>query len=324
MRSFLKLLVAGVAVAALPALAQAQNYPTRPVKLIVPFPAGGPADIIARTVGQKMSELLGQPVVIDNRGGAGGMSGVDAVAKSQADGYTIGFASPGAVAILPNVQPNMPYSVTKDLQPISLVTRVPEILVVASNVKATNVQELIALAKAKPNALNFASTGSGSMPHLAAELFKLKAGIDVVHVPYRGAAPAITDLLGNQVQYMFADVPVLLPHIQAGTFKALGIGSAKRSPAAPDVKTMAEQGLPEVQADNWYGMIAPAGLPPAVLAKLNKAVNDAVNAPEVKKKLAEQGAETEGTTPEAFGAFLASETRKWGGVIKEAGLKLEP
>ena len=305
----------------LPTPGSAQDFPNRAIKLIVPFPAGGPADTIGRIYAQRMQEILGQPVVIDNRSGAGGITGVDAVAKADPNGYTIGISSPGALAINPSVQTNLPYNVQKDLRPISLVVRVPEILVVAPNVKASTVAELLALSKTTD--INFASTGAGSMPHLAAELFKLKSGVKSQHVPYRGAAPAVNDLLGNQVQWMFADIPVLLPHVKAGTFKALGIGSTKRSPALPDLKTFAEQGLPDVLADNWYGLIAPIGTPPDVVAKLNKAANEAAKSKDVIEKLAAQGVDAEGSTGEAFGKMIEDETKKWGDVIRATGVKLE-
>lgn len=307
--------------ALLPQTSLAQDFPNRPIKLIVPFPAGGPADTIARVVGGKMQDLIGQPVVIDNRGGAGGITGVDAVAKAEPNGYTIGITSPGAIAINPSVQTNLPYNVQKDLKPISLVVKVPEILVVAPNVEAKTIAELLALSKAK--SINFASTGTGSMPHLAAELFKLKSGVQAVHIPYRGAAPAVNDLLGGQVQFMFADIPVLLPHVKAGTFKALGIGSTKRSPALPDLKTMGEQGLPDVLADNWYGLIAPAATPPDIIAKLNKVANEAVKSKGVIEKLAAQGADAEGSTSDDMNKLILSETKKWGDVIRQSGVKLE-
>ncbi|WP_152539806.1 tripartite tricarboxylate transporter substrate binding protein [Afipia sp. P52-10] len=310
-----------VAALLLPQAAQAQDYPNRPIKLIVPFPAGGPADTIARVVGGKMQDLIGQTIVIDNRGGAGGITGVDAVAKAEPNGYTIGITSPGAIAINPSVQTTLPYNVQKDIKAISLVTKVPEILVVAPNVEAKTIAELLALSKAK--SINFASTGTGSMPHLAAELFKLKSGVQAVHIPYRGAAPAVNDLLGGQVQFMFADIPVLLPHVQAGTFKALGIGSAKRSPALPDLKTMGEQGLPDVLADNWYALIAPSGTPPEIVAKLNRIANEAVKSKDVIDKLALQGADAEGSTVEGINQLIVAETKKWGDVIKQSGVKLE-
>jgi tripartite-type tricarboxylate transporter receptor subunit TctC len=310
-----------LAAALLPTVAVAQDFPTRALKLIVPFPAGGPADTIGRIYAEKLHQLLGQPVIIDNRSGAGGITGVDAVAKAEPNGYTLVLSSPGALAINPSVQTNMPYNVQKDLKPISLAVRVPEILVVAPNVKATNVAELLALSKAQD--LNFASTGAGSMPHLAAELFKLKSGVKSQHVPYRGAAPAVNDLLGNQVQWMFADIPVLLPHVQAGTFKALGIGSTKRSPSLPDLKTFAEQGLPDVLADNWYGFLAPIATPPDVIAKLNKVINEAAASKDVIDKLGIQGVIAEGSTQEVFGKMIDDETKKWGEVIRASGIKLD-
>jgi tripartite-type tricarboxylate transporter receptor subunit TctC len=305
----------------LPAVAFAQDYPTRPIKLIVPFPAGGPADTIARIYAERMQALLGQPVIVESRSGAGGITGVDAVAKSEPNGYTIGISSPGALAINPSAQTNMPYNVQKDLKPISLVVRVPEILVIAPNVKAATIEELLALSKAQD--INFASTGAGSMPHLAAELFKLKSGVKSQHVPYRGAAPAVNDLLGSQVQWMFADIPILLPHVKAGTFKALGIGSTKRSAALPDLKTFAEQGLPDVLADNWYGLIAPIATPPDIIAKLNKVANEAAKSKEVIDRLAVQGVDAEGSTPEVFAKMIEDETKKWGEVIRATGIKLD-
>jgi tripartite-type tricarboxylate transporter receptor subunit TctC len=311
----------GLLAVLLPAAAAAQDFPNRAIKLIVPFPAGGPADTIARIYAERMQAILGQPVVIDNRSGAGGITGVDAVAKADPNGYTIALSSPGALAINPSVQTNMPYNVQKDLKAISLAVRVTEVLVVAPNVKASTVAELLALSKAQD--INYASTGAGSMPHLAAELFKLKSGVKSQHVPYRGAAPAVNDLLGSQVQWMFADIPVLLPHIKAGTFKAIGLGSTKRSPALPDLKTFVEQGLPEVLAENWYGFIAPAATPPDVVAKLNKAANEAAKSKDVIDKLAVQGVDAEGSTPEVFHQLIVDETKKWGDVIRASGVKLD-
>jgi len=311
----------GLLAALLPSMSAAQDFPTRAIKLVVPFPAGGPADTIARVYAQRMQEILGHPVIVDNRSGAGGITGVDAVAKADPNGYTIGISSPGALAINPSVQTNLPYNVQKDLKPISLAVRVPEILVVAPTVKASTVEELLALSKAQD--INFASTGAGSMPHLAAELFKLKSGVKSQHVPYRGAAPAVNDLLGGQVQWMFADIPVLLPHVKAGTFKAIGLGSTKRSPALPDLKTFVEQGLPEVLADNWYGFIAPIATPPDIVAKLNKVVNEAATSKDVIEKLGVQGVDAEGSTQEVFGKMIEDETKKWGDVIRATGIKLD-
>jgi tripartite-type tricarboxylate transporter receptor subunit TctC len=302
-------------------LAHAQDYPTRSIKMIVPFPAGGPTDIFARAVGQKLQELLGQPVILDNRSGAGGVTGIEAVAKAEPDGYTIGIGSAGPLAISASLLKSIPYDSSKDLAPIALVVRVPEIAVVAANVPAKTSAEFVALAKASPGKLNFASTGTGGTPHLASELYKIKAKIDIVHVPYRGAAPAVTDLLGNQVQMMFADIPVLLEHVRAGSLKAIGAASKNRIPVLPDLPTFEEQGLPGVLADNWFGLVAPPKTPPAIIARLNKAVNDAVTSADVKGKLEPLGAAMGGGTAEEFGRLLVDERAKWADVIKSAGVE---
>src|SRR5262249_42007206 len=261
----LRLVAAAVAlvaaIATLPGAAAAQEFPARPIKLIVPFPAGGPNDTIARAVGQRMSEIAGQPVLIDNRGGAAGMLGTDAVAKAEPDGYTIAITSAGALAINMSLQEKLPYDSTKDLKAVTLVARVPEMLVVATSVPASNIDELIALARAKPGSLNFASTGAGSMPHLAAQLLKTAARIDIVHVPYRGAAPIMTDLIGQQVQMVFLDLPILLPQVQAGKIKPIAIGAMERAATVKDVPTTIEVGYPQIQTDNWYGMVAPVATP---------------------------------------------------------------
>lgn len=321
MRS-LKILLIGLSVLLSPALAVGQDFPSKPIKLIVPFPAGGPNDTIARAVGQRMSEILKQPILIDNRGGQGGVLGTDSVAKAEPDGYTIGITSAGALAISPSMQA-IAYDTLKDLAPVTLVAKVPEMLVVATNVPANNMKELVALAKSQPGKLNFASSGPGSLPHLAGELFKLTAKIDIVHVPYRGAAPAVNDLLGQQVQMVFLDLPVLLPQVKAGKLKPIAIGAPKRVPSAPDVPTTTEAGMPDLQTENWYGMVAPAKTPPAVIAVLNKAAVEAMKDPGVASKLAAQGATLVGDTPEQFRAFIDSEIKKWAKVIKDAGVKTD-
>jgi tripartite-type tricarboxylate transporter receptor subunit TctC len=316
----LRTLLTGLSVLLLPALAAAEDFPNKPIRLIVPFPAGGPNDIIARVVGQRMSELIKQPVLIDNRGGQGGVLGTDAVAKAAPDGYTIAIASAGALAISPSME-KVAYDTMKDLQAITLVATVPEMLVVAANVPAHDMKELIALAKAQPGKLNFASSGAGSLTQLAGELFKLKANIDIVHVPYRGAAPAVNDLLGQQVQMAFLDLPILLPQIKAGGLRAIAIGAAERAPTAMEVPTTAEAGMPDFLVENWYGMVAPAGTPPAIVATLNKFATEAMRDPAVKEKLASQGAELIGDTPEHFHDFIAAEIAKWAKVIKDAGVE---
>jgi tripartite-type tricarboxylate transporter receptor subunit TctC len=318
----LRTLAAGLSVLLLPASIAAQEFPTKPIRLIVPFPAGGPNDIIARVIGQRMSELIKQPVVIENRGGQGGVLGTDAVAKAKPDGYTIAISSAGALAISSSME-KVAYDTLKDLQPITLVATVPEMLVVATSVPAHDMKELVALAKAQPGKLNFASTGPGSMPHLAGELLKLTAKIDIVHVPYRGAAPAVSDLLGQQVQMVFLDLPVILPQIRAGALRPIAIGSPERAPTAMEVPTTAEVGMPDLKIENWYGMVAPAGTPAAVVAALNRIAVEAMRDPTVKEKLASQGTTLIGDTPEHFGAFIDSEIRKWADVIKDAGVQTE-
>jgi tripartite-type tricarboxylate transporter receptor subunit TctC len=313
--------LAGVVLLA-PALAAAQEFPTKPIKLVVPFPAGGPNDIIARVVGQRMSEILKQPIVIDNRGGAGGILGTDMVAKSDPDGYTIAITSAGALAISFSLQEKVPYDSAKNLQAITLVATVPELLVVATNVPANNLKELVELAKAKPGTVNFASSGPGSMPHLAGEMFKIAAKIDITHVPYRGAAPAVNDLLAQQVQMVFLDLPVLLPQVAAGKLKPIAVATIKRVPSLPEVPTTTEAGMPELQAENWYGMVAAAGTPPAIVAKLHSAAVEAMRSPDVKEKLAAQGATLVGNSPEEFGAFIKSEIEKWAKVVKAANIKV--
>jgi tripartite-type tricarboxylate transporter receptor subunit TctC len=319
MRSWGKLL-AILSLVLLPPLSAAEDFPAKPIRLIVPFPPGGPNDIIARVIGQRMSEIVHQPIVIDNRGGQAGVLGTDAVAKSAPDGYTIGIVSASALSISPTME-KVAYDVARDFAPITLVATVPEMLVVASSVPARDMKELVALAKAEPGKLNFASAGTGGITHLAGELFKLTAKIDIVHVPYRGAAPAINDLLGQQVQMAFLDLPVILPHIKAGTLRAVALGAKERVPTAPDVPTTAEVGMPDILIENWYGMIAPAATPPAIVAALNRVATEAMTDPAVKEKLADQGLTLAPQTPEQFRAYIASETRKWANVIKDAGVE---
>lgn len=312
-------LLAGLWLLLLPTLAAAQDFPNKPIKLIVPFPAGGPNDIIARVVGQRMSEITRQPVIIDNRGGQGGVLGTDAVAKAPPDGYTIGIVSASSLVINPTME-RVPYNVNTDFAPITLVTTVPEMLVVASDVPAKNMAELVALAKAQPGKLNFASAGVGGLPHLAGELLKLTAHIDIVHIPYRGAAPAINDLLGQQVQMAFLDLPVILPHIRAGSLRPIALGAPERAPTAPDVPTTAEVGMPDLLIQNWYGMIAPGGTPENIVNLLNAVTNQAMDDPQVKQKLADQGLTVAGDRPKHFRDFITAEAQKWARVIKAAGL----
>src|ERR1700736_4564535 len=272
----LRALAAGLTLLLLPWPAAAQILPNKPIKLIVPFPPGGPNDIIARVVGQRMSEMTKQPVLIDNRGGQAGVLGTDAVAKSAPDGYTIGIVSASALAISPTME-KVAYDVARDFAPVTLVVTVPEMLVVASNVPVNNMAELVALAKAQPGKFNFASAGVGGLPHLAGVLLKLTEKIDVVHVPYRGAAPAINDLLGQQVQMAFLDLPVLLPQIRAGALRPIALGAPQRAPTAPDVPTTAEVGMPDLLIENWYCMMAPAKTTDNIVAALNRITNQAMD-----------------------------------------------
>ncbi|AEQ52381.1 Bug family tripartite tricarboxylate transporter substrate binding protein [Pelagibacterium halotolerans] len=318
MKSFVTLAL-GVSIATLSAAASAQEYPTQAIRMVVPFSAGGPADTIARVVSQKMGEILGQPIVIENRGGAGGVIGTDLVAKGAPDGYLIGMSSAGALAISASVQQTMPYDATTDFAPVTLLASVPELLVVNDGVEAETFDELLELARAEPGALNFASSGPGSMPHLAGELLNIAAEIEAVHVPYAGAAPAVTDLLGGQVQFMFADIPVLLPHVQEGTLRALAVGSAERTGTLPDVATTAELGMPDVTAENWYGIVAPPGTPEDVVATLNAAIVEALADEGVAETLGSQGANLIGSSPQEFGDYIASETEKWAEVVEVSG-----
>jgi tripartite-type tricarboxylate transporter receptor subunit TctC len=318
----IRTLMLGLSVLLAPLAARAQDFPNRQIRLIVPFPAGGPNDIIARLVGQRMSELFKQTIIIDNRSGQAGVLGTDVVAKAAPDGYTIGIVSASSIVINPTLE-KIAYDPKKDLAPVTLVTTVPEMLVVAGNVPANNMAELVALARAQPGKLNFASAGVGGLPHLAGELFKLTAKIDIVHVPYRGAAPAINDLLGQQVQMVFLDLPVILPQIQAGRLKPIALGARQRAPTAPDVPTTAEVGMPDLLIENWYGMFAPSGTPQNIVAEINRVANAAMNDPQVKQKLADQGLTVAGDTPEQFRAFIDSETTKWAKVMNEAGVKIE-
>ena len=314
---------AGAAMLA-PRGAGAQGYPARPIRLIVTFAAGGPADLFARTLASGMSARLGQQVVIDNRpGGAAGLPAIDAIAKAGPDGYQLALAGAAALSTVPFMVAKMPFDWETGLTPLTLVSRVPEVITTNARLGLKSLADLVAYAKRNPGKLNFGSAGLGSITHLASELFKAEAGIDITHVPYRGAAPAVNDLLGQQVQMVFLDLPVLLPQIEAGKLKPIAIGSPKRVAALKDVPTTAEVGLAEVRAENWYGMVAPAKTPPAVIAILNKAAVEAMKDPGVASKLAAQGATLVGDTPEQFRAFIDSEIKKWAKVIKDAGVKTD-
>jgi tripartite-type tricarboxylate transporter receptor subunit TctC len=308
-----------LAVAATPAGAQT-DFPNKQIKFVVPFLAGGSNDILARVVGQKMSDSLKTPIIVENRGGGGGSIGMDMVAKSPPDGYTVAITSAGTLAIAIAVREKLPYDTLNNFKPITLMARVPEMLVAATDLGVNNLADLIALARAKPGKLNYASSGAGSMPHLAGELLKIAANVDIVHVPYKGAPPAVNDMLGQQVQMAFFDLPILLPMVQAGKLKAIAVGSAERAASLPDVPTTAELGYPEVQAENWYGMVAPIATPPAVVARLHQAAVEALRDPDVRQKLSSQGMILVGDTPDEFSAYIDSEIRKWTKAGEAAGL----
>jgi tripartite-type tricarboxylate transporter receptor subunit TctC len=314
------LLFAGAMLA--PAFAAAQNYPARTIKFIVPFPAGGPADTIGRVFAEKLAAQLGQSVVIENRGGAGGVTGIGIVAKAEPDGYTLGLGSSGSLAINVATKEKMSYEPLKNLTLITQAVSAPELLVVHPGLKANSLQEFIARAKAEPGKLNFASTGPGGMPHLASELLKLAAKIDLVHVPYTGAAPAVNDLMAGHLHSMFADVPVLLGAVQSGKLIPLAVGSKRRLPVLPDVPTTAELGLPQVEADNWYGVVAPAGLPVDVARKLHEQSIVALNSSEVKDKLEKQGFVVVASSPADFAAYVKYETDRWEKVINDGNIKV--
>ena len=306
-----------------PAISIGQGFPSRPIRFIVPFPAGGPSDVISRVLTTKMASILGQPVVVENRAGAGGLTGIAYLARSEPDGYTIAIAPSSGLAMNVTLRDDMPFHPLKDLALITQIVSVPELLVVNEKVPATTLAELVALAKAQPGKLTFASTGLGGMPHMATELLELTAGIQLVHAPYTGAAPAVNDLLGGHVQMMFADVPVLLGAIQSGKVRALAIGSKTRLDTLPSVPTTAELGMPQVEADNWYGLVAPAATPRPVLDKLYAAATEALHSDEVKAKLAPQGVVAVGNPSAEFSAYVQHEIERWGKLIRATGIKIK-
>ncbi len=305
------------------ATAQTENYPNKVIRLVVPYPPGGPADIAARTLAQKLTETWGQQVVVDNRGGAGGIIATELVAKAAPDGYTLLHGTPAGLVINSLLTKKLPYDARKDFTPVGMVVIVPQILVLHPSVPANTLKELIALAKAHPGHLNYASVGTGSPNHLGMELLKSMAGIDMVHIPYKGTAPAMTDLLGGQVQLMFNGMASVVQQVRVGKLKALAVGSAKRSPAAPEVPTVAEAGLPGFEYTTWNGIFAPAGTPRPIVAKLNAAMMKALAAPDVIQRLASEGSEPAADTSEEFAAYVKQEFAKWSRVIRIAGLKAE-
>jgi tripartite-type tricarboxylate transporter receptor subunit TctC len=303
--------------------ARAQDYPSRAIKFVVAFPAGGPTDFVARLLADKLKDILKQSVLVENKAGANAAIGADYVAKSAPDGYTLFFTTISAVAMNPHMRADLPYDPVRDFAPVTRVVLTKEVLVVSAKSPIKSAKDLVELAKQKGGGMPMASTGVGSLPHLALELFQQQAGIKVVHVPYRGAAPAVTDILGEQVVGAFLDLPVVMPQIKGGNLRPLGTASAKRDEVLPDLPTLDEQGYRDVYADNWYALYAPARTPAPVIAKLNSAVTAALNDPDVGKKLLAAGAIPAPTTPEEMADILKGELARWGKIIKERGIKID-
>ncbi len=302
----------------------AQTYPNKPIRIIVGFAPGGGSDILARLLGPKLTESWGQPVIVDNRPGAGGIVATEMVAKAAPDGYTLVMGYIGTNAVNPSLYTKLPYDAEKDFAPVALVAAFPNVLVVHPSAPVHSVKELIAYAKSKPGQLNYASGGIGTAPHLAGAYFCTMAGVEMVHVPYKGSGPALTELLGGHVSLMFNTMIQTLPHVKAGALRPLGVTSGKRSVAIPDLPTIAEAGLPGYDMVGWFGLLAPAKTPKEIVTKLNAEVVKILNMPDVKERLSSQGSEPTGiTTPEQFGAFIKSEIAKWAKVVKSSGMRVE-
>lgn len=300
-----------------------QGYPAKSIRMIVPFPAGGGSDTMGRVVGQKLSERLGQQIVVENRPGAGGSIGAEMVAKAAPDGYTLLLGSTSEIAQYPHVNPKIAYNPQRDFAPISLVGNVPLILVAHPSLPVKTVRELVALARSRPGAINFSSAGNGSTTHLAVELLVLTTRIKMTHVPYKGSAPAVVDLVAGNVQVGIPTMPAALPFVKAGRLKALAISTARRAPAMPDVPTMQEGGVGGYDTALWTGILAPSGTPNAILLRLQSEIADIIRLPDVKEALAKQGAEPVASTPEQFSAFIKSELAKWAKVVKDSGAKVD-
>jgi tripartite-type tricarboxylate transporter receptor subunit TctC len=308
---------------ALSGLAFAQAWPTKPIKIIVPYPPGGTSDILARSVGQKLAETLGQPVVVENKPGATGNIGADFVAKSPPDGYTLLLADIGSLAISPSVTTTLPFDPVKDFAPVVMVAYSPHLLALNPAVPASSVRELVALLKAKPDSLNFAVSGVGGANHLAGIDFAARTGVKWTYVPYKGGSQAITDLMAGHAQVMFNGMLATYPAVKDGKLKAIAISSAKRFAAAPDIPTVAESGVPDFETGSWQGIVAPAGTPPEIVKKLHAAVTAILATPEMKEKLIASGAEVRPQSPEQFGAFIRDEKARWAKVVKESGAKFD-
>ena len=307
-------------------LGQAQTttaYPAKPIRVVVPFAPGGPSDIFVRAIGPKLTEAWGQPVVIDNRGGAGGVIGIEVVAHAAPDGYTLLLGASGALVINPALNPKLPYDSFRDLAPITRVVINPQLLTLHPSLAANNVLELIQIARAKPGQINYASVGTGSSPHLGMEMLKAMAGIDLTHIPYKGTAPALTDLLGGQVSLMFTSMATVLPHVRAGRVKGIAVGSAKRSPAVPEIPTVAESGVPGFDYVTWFAFYAPAGTRTNIITRLNVEIVRILAEPKLAQYFASQGAEPSSTTPAGLTQYMRDEHERWKRVIKSANIRTE-
>lgn len=308
--------------AAVPAAAQ-DAYPSRPIRLVIPFPPGGVVDILARMFTPRFGDGLKQSIVIDNRGGANGNIAVELVAKSQPDGYTLLFGQVSNLAVNPALYPNVPFDPVKDLAPVGLVASTPQLLVVSASSKLRSVADMIAEAKAKPGALSFASSGNGSLGHMAFELMQLSAGIKLLHIPFKGAGPALIDVMGGRAELFIAAQPALIGHIRGGKLRALAILTASQRPDLPDVPTLSTAGFPGYESSNWFAIMARAGTPPAIIARLNAELNRTIETPDVKARYENEGAAVLGGTPEQLARQLAADLEKWKRVVKDAGIKLE-
>ena len=301
----------------------ASAYPSKPIRLVVPFTPGGSTDILGRTIGQQLTQAWNQQVIIDNVPGAGGSIGADKVAKAPADGYTLLMGHIGTLAVTPSLYARLPYNPTTAFAAVAWVARVPNVMVVHPSVPAKTVQELVAYAKANPNKLNYGSGGNGSAAHIATEYFKLQTGTQIQHVPYKGTAPGVTDLVAGQIQMMFTGVPAVMNQVKAGQLRAIAVSSPQRVKALPELPTVAESGYPGFEADQWYGVVAPANTPRDVIAKLNRQINQSLASPDIGGRLSSEGAEATPNSPEVFARLIASEIARWRTVIEKGGVKVE-
>ena len=303
------------------AAAAAETYPSKPVRFVITFPPGGPTDVVVRLIGQRLTDQWGHPMIVDNRGGAGGIVGTEIVARAEPDGYSFLVGTAGGMTINPALRSKLPYDPFRDFTPVGMLVNNPQILVAHPAVAAKNVKELVALAKAKPGQLNFASAGTGTATHLGQELLKLTTGMDAMHVPYKGGAPATADLIAGQVQLLWVSIPSVLPHVKGGRLRALAVSTAKRSASAPDVPTVAESGYPGFEYSNWNALFAPAKTSPAIVRKVNAAVVKALSEPDVAQRLTMQGADPAPGTPEELGRYMRTDHERWKKVIKAANIK---